>query len=108
MPAACSAGHARRGCAGADVPPGGCGAPRRRSDLLERSLAQFARGGSLMDVENKYKRFDLYNPVVQCPPGRELKQYGGWLDPNVSRQPLAAAPLLGPPAPDLPGSAPAA
>jgi hypothetical protein len=37
-----------------------------------------------MDVENKYKRFNLYNPVVQCPPGRDLRQFGGWLDPNVS------------------------
>jgi hypothetical protein len=31
--------------------------------------------------------------VVQCPPGRELKQYGGWQDPNVSAAAAEAAAL---------------
>jgi hypothetical protein len=60
--------------------------PPPRSNLLETSLTQFARGGNLLDADKKYSRFELYNPAVQCPPGRELKQYGGWQDPTVGER----------------------
>ncbi len=51
--------------------------------MLEANLAHFARTGGVLDSDKKYSRFELYNPVVQCPPGRGLSKYGGWMDPTV-------------------------
>jgi hypothetical protein len=51
--------------------------------MLEANLPHFARDGALQDFEHKYARFQIYNPAVQCPPGRGLMQYGGWQHPQV-------------------------
>jgi hypothetical protein len=56
--------------------PSTCLSCPRRSGLLAANVPLFEARGENVDYQKGYSRWDMYQPNVQCPPGRPLSRVG--------------------------------